>query len=124
MNRIILAVTVCSGLGMVAGAAFAGGPQTQPAEPTQAEIHQKALKDGPATPQIDYPTKKNSVPPYEGTASSPSKPVPPLTQREIGMLYNACVAYPECKTAYAGAKEHEQALLKAKQRKAADDPGD
>lgn len=116
MKRNVVAIAVCLGLGVAAGTAFAGSPQST--EPTQTEVHKEALKNGPATPQIDYPTQKNSVPAYQGEGSAQSKPVPPLTQREMGMLYNACIAYPECKTAYADAKEHEAELERAKKAKA------
>lgn len=117
MKRIVVAIAAGLGLGMVASVALAGGQQSQP---TQAEIHEQALKSGPATPQIDYPTKKNAIPPYQGTSHADPKAVPPLSQREIGMLYNACIAYPECKTSYANAKEHEAELQRAKQQQAAD----
>lgn len=121
MKRIVLTVAVCSAL--AAGAVFAAGQQTQPAEPSQSEINQKALQNGPATPQPNYLTHEEKVTPHPEAAPSHPKPVPPLSQREIGMLYSACIAYIECKTEYAAAKEHEEALQKAKKQKAAGQPG-
>jgi hypothetical protein len=39
------------------------------------------------------------------------------------MLYNACIAYPECATAYSKAYEHEQALLRGQKAKASGGSG-
>lgn len=116
MKRMILAVVVAASMGVVSAAALAGGQQAQ-AEPTPAEVHQKALQDGPATPQLDYLTHKDPVTPHSNGGAADPKPVPPLTQREAGMLYNACIAYIECKTDYEKAYEHEQALLRAQKAK-------
>lgn len=123
MKRIVLTISVCSALAMAAGATFAAGQQTQPAEPTQSEINQKALQNGPATPQPNYLTHMEKVSPHTDAKSSHPKPVPPLSKREIGMLYNACIAYMECRTEYAAAKDHEEALQRAKEQKAAGQSG-
>lgn len=122
MQRMILAIAVAAGLGVVSAAALAGGQQTQ-SKPTAAEIHQKALQDGPATPQLDYLTHRDPVAPRHAAAPADPKPVPPLTRREAGMLFNACIAYPECSTAYSKAYEHEQALQRAKKARAAGGSG-
>ncbi|HET9819029.1 MAG TPA: hypothetical protein VFP92_07700 [Rhodanobacteraceae bacterium] len=118
MKRTVLAIVVCAGLGTVAGAAFAAGQQSQPA-PTSEEVEQKAMQDGPATPRIGYRTYMEPAAPARKQAPPDPKLMVPLTQREVGMLYNACVAYPECKTAYAKAYEHQQALLRAQKEQAA-----
>jgi|GEM_PF-6157739 len=113
MKRTILAIVVCSILGTAAGAAFAGGQQAQTA-PTQAEIRQKAMQDGPSTGRIDSITYKEPVAAHHAEAAPNPKLMRPLTQREIGMLFNACIAYPECNTAYSNALERYQAQLRAK----------
>lgn len=113
MKRIVLAAAMGVVAGFAANVVWATGPQE--AAPTSQEIHQKALAEGPATGRIGYLTHPEPV----AAAPAPRRPVDPrmlkpLTQREVGMLYHACVAYPECKTAYAQAYEHNQALLRAK----------
>ncbi|HKT42723.1 MAG TPA: hypothetical protein VJQ86_10275 [Rhodanobacteraceae bacterium] len=123
MKRIVLTIAVCSGLAMAAGSASAVGQQTQPAEPTQSEVNQTALQKGPATPQYNYLAHMDKVTPHQDKGPADQKPVPPLTKTEMGMLYNACIAYIECKTQYAAAKAHEEALQKAKKQKAADPAG-
>lgn len=122
MKRTILAIVIAASLGAVSAVASAGGQQAQ-ARPTAEEIHQKALQDGPATPQLDYLTHKDPVTPHADAAPADPKPVPPLTRREAGMLFNACIAYPECAIAYSKAYEHEQALLRAQQAKASGGSG-
>lgn len=122
MKRTILAIVVAAGLGAISAMALAGSQQAQ-TEPTAAEINQKALQDGPATPQLDYLTHKDPVTPHHDDAPADPKPVPPLTRREAGMLFNACIAYAECATAYSKAYEHEQALLRAQKAKASGGSG-
>jgi len=122
MKRTILAIVVAASLGAISAVAFAGGQQAQ-TEPAAAEIHQKALQDGPATPQLDYLTHKDPVTPHHDAAPADPKPVPSLTRREAGMLFNACIAYAECATAYSKAYEHEQALLRAQKANAAGGSG-
>lgn len=105
-------------LAALAVAALASPPsararQAQPPAPERAAVEQQAMQQGPATGRIGYRTHKD--PPAAKHAAAPDDPamLKPLTQREIGMLFNACIAYPECKTAYAKAYEHNQALLRA-----------
>ncbi|MGH8213376.1 MAG: hypothetical protein ACREPP_09140 [Rhodanobacteraceae bacterium] len=97
---------------MAAGAAFAGGQQSQTVK-TQAEIQQKIMQDGPTTGRIDYLTHKDPAAPHHSAAPVNPKLLRPLTQREIGMLLNACIAYPECNSAYSSALERYQAQLRA-----------
>lgn len=87
MKRIIFAIIVCSSLGMAASTAFAGGPSSQAAAPSRAQIQQQAMQNGPATPQIGYLTQKDPVAPYRSPA--PPRLLRPLTQREIGMTFVA-----------------------------------
>ncbi|TAM96167.1 MAG: hypothetical protein EPN40_09375 [Rhodanobacteraceae bacterium] len=122
MKRTILAIAVAASMGAVTAVALAGGQQAQ-TEPTATEIHQRALQDGPATPQLDYLTHEDPVTPHHDAAAADPKPVPQLTRREAGMLYSACIAYPECVTAYSKAYEHEQALLRAQKAKASGGSG-
>lgn len=122
MKRTILAIVIAASLGAVSAVASAAGQQAQ-TRPTAEEIHQKALQDGPATPQLDYLTHKDPVTPHAHAAPAAPKPVPPLTRREAGMLFNACIAYPECATAYSKAYEHEQALLRAQKAEASGGSG-
>jgi hypothetical protein len=121
MKRTIFVMIFSSSLYAATGAVFAGSQQTGTKEPTRAEIQQKAMQDGPSTSQFGYVTYKASAAPSRNAAPTDPKLLRPLTQREIGMLYNACVAYSECATAYGKAYEHNQALLRA--QKAESGPG-
>lgn len=112
MKHATLAILVCATVGLAASVAVAGSPPDQP-QPTRAEIQQKAMQEGPATSQIGYHTYKEPVVHHPQQPVNP-KLMKPLSQREIGMLFNACVAYPECKIAYAQAHERYQAQLRAK----------
>lgn len=116
-KRTVASILVlCVGFGITSGTAFAAGQQSQTA-PTQDEIQQKALQEGPATPRIGYLTHKEPRAPHRAPAPVDPRLMKPLTQREIGMLYNACIAYAECRTAYDKAYEHNQALLRAQKAK-------
>lgn len=108
MKRMLFSITVCLALGAAATAAFAGDPP-----PTAAEVQQKAMKEGPSTPRIGYLTHREANAPRREAAPADPHLLKPLSQREIGMLYSACIAYPECASAYSKAYEHNQALLKA-----------
>lgn len=99
-------------LGLVAHAALAGGQQST-TEPSAAQVRQKALQDGPSTMQMEYLTHKQPVAPHRDAAPTDPRLLRPLTKREIGMLYNACIAYAECASSYSRAYAHNQALLKA-----------
>jgi hypothetical protein len=121
MKRSVFTITVCSNLLLAAGATLAGSPQPRSNQPTDAEIHQKAMQEGPSTMQAGYLTQKDPVGPHRNASPVNPELLRPLTTREIGMLYNACIAYPECKVAYGKAQEHNQALLNA--QKAGDDSG-
>src|SRR5579885_364029 len=112
MKSTVLAIVVCSISRLVAGAASAGGRQTQ-AAPTPAEIRQKAMQDGPSTGRIDAMTYEEPVAAHRVETAPNPKLMRPLTQREIGMLLNACIAYPECTSAYTSALERYQAQLRA-----------
>ena len=117
MKQKLLSIIVCSSLGLAAGAVCAGEPSAQTGKPTRAEIQQKAMQDGPASSQFGYVTYKAPAGLHHAAAAVDPKLLRPLTQREMGMLYNACIAYPECMTAYSSAREHEQALLRAQEAK-------
>lgn len=113
MKRKVLTIIVCSSWVLAAGVAFADQQQTQSKQPTSAEIQQEAMQDGPSTSRIGYLTHMDPAAPHHAAAPVNPKLLRPLTQDEIGMLYYACVAYPECVTAYSHAYEHNQALLRA-----------
>ncbi|MGH8191143.1 MAG: hypothetical protein ACREP2_06825 [Rhodanobacteraceae bacterium] len=112
MKRNIATIVVCASLGMAAATALAGNPPEQP-KPTRAEVQQKAMQDGPATMQPGYPTHKDPVTHHPAGTVKP-KLMKPLTQRELGMLLNACAAYAECRTSYDQARERYDAQLRAK----------
>lgn len=118
MKHAVFAAVVAAGLVMGAGHASAADQQQAASKPTAAEIDRHAMQQGPSTGRIGYPTHKDPPAPRRAAAPVDPKLLRPLTQREVGMLYGACIAYAECKTAYAKAVEHNQALLDA--RKAAD----
>lgn len=121
MKRTILSILIGSVLTLATGWAIAGGQQADATPPTPAEIQQQAMKDGPSTGRVGYLTQKNEPASYRQSAPIDPKLLEPLSAREVGMLYNACIAYPECKTAYASAREHEQALQRARQASADQD---
>jgi hypothetical protein len=111
MKCTILAISVFATVALASSRMAAAGPPSS--APTRAEIEQQAMQQGPATGRIGYLTHKDpSAPPHAAAPVDP-KMLRPLTKREIGMLFNACIAYAECKTAYAKAYEHQQALLRA-----------
>lgn len=114
MKHATLAFVVAAALAMAAGQVAAAGRQDAQAKPTQAEVDQHAMQHGPATPRIGYLTHRDPPAPKRDSTPVDPKLLRPLTQREVGMLYNACTAYAECRTAYARAYEHNQALLNAK----------
>ena len=121
MKRTVLAITAVS-IAALASSQIAGARQPPPSPaPNRAEIEQQAMQQGPATGRIGYLTHTDAPAPKHAAAPVDPKRLRPLTKREIGMLYNACIAYAECKTAYAKAYEHNQALLRA--RKAAGEGG-
>lgn len=112
MKCTILAISVFATLALASGgAAIAGQPPSS--APTRAEVEQQAMQQGPSTGRIGYLTHKDPPTPHHAAAPVDPKMLRPLTKREIGMLFNACIAYAECKTAYSKAYEHHQALLRA-----------
>lgn len=113
MKRTVLAITIVA-IAALTTSQWAGARQAPASSaPTRAEIEQQAMQQGPATGRIGYATHKDPSAPKHAAAPVDPKLLQPLTKREIGMLYNACIAYPECKTAYSKAYEHNQALLRA-----------
>lgn len=112
MKRTIVMIIACAALGAAAAAATAGSPPEQ-AAPTRAEIQQKALAEGPATMQPGYLTHRDPVTRHPAGQVNP-KLLRPLTQREVGMLFHACSAYPECVAAYGQARDRYDAQVRAK----------
>lgn len=121
MTCTILAISVFAAMALMSGEAAIAGQPPSPT-PTRAEIEQQAMQQGPTTGRIGYLTHKDPPAPRHAAAPVDSKNLHPLTKREIGMLFNACIAYPECKTAYAKAYEHQQALLRAQHAAAEGEP--
>lgn len=119
MYQRVMAMVVGVVLAACAGRAVA---QVQQA-PTRAEVEQQAMQQGPSTGRIGYQTRRSPRVAKHKPAPADPKLLQPLTEREVGMLFNACVAYPECKTAYRRAYEHNQALLQAR-REAGGDGGE
>lgn len=114
MKHAAFAMVAVAGSLLIAGHAPASGQQASPAAPTAAEVDQHAMQHGPSTGRIGYPTHKDPPAPRHAAAPTDPRLLRPLTQREVGMLYSACVAYPECKIAYSKAVEHRDALERAK----------
>lgn len=121
MNRNAFVILVCASLGMAASAAYAGAPSSQP-DPSSAAVQQQAMQDGPSTAQIGYVSAKTPAAPHRDAGPVNPKFLRPLTQREIGMLFNACIAYAECATEYSRAYEHNQVLERSQQGNVAGDP--
>lgn len=115
MQRTFLAIIVGAGLAVVAGSAVAGGQQAEATQPTPAEVQKHAMQNGPSTARIGYLTQKDPPAKQRPVAPVDPKLLEPLTQREVGMLYHACIAYAECWAAYSKAYEHDQALRRARQ---------
>ncbi|MEO6967236.1 MAG: hypothetical protein ABI132_02090 [Rhodanobacteraceae bacterium] len=122
MKRNAFVILVCASLGMAASTAYAGGPPSQPA-PTQGEIQQQAMQNGPSTMQSGYLTQKDPVGPHRKAGPVDPRLLQPLTKREVGMLFNACIGYAECATSYSRAYEHNQALQRAQKEKVAANQG-
>jgi len=121
MKCTILAISVFATLALGSGqAAVAGQPPSS--APTRAEIEQQAMQQGPSTGRIGYLTHQDPPAPQQAAAPIDPRMLRPLTKREIGMLFNACIAYAECKSAYAKAYEHHQALLRAQHAAAGGEP--
>lgn len=120
MTRTMIAVAVCATMGLVLNH-VAIGQQAPSSASAAATFDQQVMQQGPTTDRPGYLVRKDRVAPRHAAAPTDPKLLRPLTQREMGMLYNACIAYPECKTAYAKAYEHNQALLR--ERKAQGEGG-
>lgn len=118
MKHTILAITVFA-IAKLASSQVASARQALPSAPTHAGIEQGAMQQGPSTGRIGYLTHEDLPAPKRAEAPVDPKLLRPLTQREAGMFYNACIAYPECKTAYSKAYEHDQALRRAQKAKVA-----
>lgn len=122
MQRTILAVTILAAAGLALSQAAVAEPPPVSA-PTPAEVHQHAMQHGPSTGRIGYLTHKDPPAPTKTPVPVNPELLRPLSQREIGMLFNACVAYAECATAYSRAYEHNQAQQRAAAAKALKDGG-
>ncbi|MBN8736250.1 MAG: DUF4148 domain-containing protein [Xanthomonadales bacterium] len=121
MKCTTLAISVFATVALASGQAASAG-QPPSSAPTRAEVDQQAMQEGPTTGRIGYLTHKDPPAPHRAAAPVDPRMLRPLTKREIGMLFNACIAYAECKTAYAKAYEHHQALLRAQQASAEGEP--
>lgn len=121
MKHAALAVAVAAACVLAAAQASAAGQQEPASTPTAAEVEQHAMQHGPSTGRIGYPTHKDPPAPKRAVAPVDPKMLRPLTQREVGMLYNACAVYPECRIAYSKAVEHRDALERARQAPAEGD---
>lgn len=119
MKYTILATTAFA-VAALASIPIASAQQAKSSSPTSAEIERQAMQQGPATGRLGYLTHQEPRTPKRAEKPVDPKMLQPLTRREIGMLYNACIAYPECKVAYSKAYEHNQALLRAQRAAKAD----
>jgi|SRR5690348_14979169 hypothetical protein len=113
MKRTMIAVALCATAGL-ALSQVAIGQQAPSSASAAAKFDQQVMQQGPTTDRPGYLVRKDPVAPKHAAAPTDPRLLRPLTQREIGMLYNACVSYPECAIAYSRAYEHNQALLRAR----------
>lgn len=113
MKGTMIVVALCATAGL-ALSQVAVGQQAPSSASDRAALDQQVVQQGPTTDRPGYMERKDPVARRRAAAPVDPKLLRPLTQREMGMLYNACIAYPECKTAYAQAYEHNQALLRAR----------
>lgn len=119
MYKTILAIAIGTAVFALAAPRVSPAQESQSPAPTRSEIDAQAMQHGPSTGRIGARTQRDPHAARRAEAPLDPRLMQPLNEREVGMLFNACVAYPECKTAYQKAYAHQQALLEAQRRAAA-----